>query len=92
MLRVRACLNPKPETPPPSFKDQYKAQVKSLVQKIQKRHMEQFQQYRATKSLIREDIKDFQLETLKIFSNKLSDFIASKEQDEKAPKQEDEPT
>jgi len=58
-----------------NFREQHKAQVKNLFQKIHQRNMDRVQTTRGSKDQFMEDIKLFHIDTLKLMTAELGQII-----------------
>lgn len=71
MLKIQACMKPNAS----NFREQHKAQVKNLFQKIHQRNMDRVQTTRGSKDQFMEDIKLFHIDTLKLMTAELGQII-----------------
>lgn len=68
-MNITACA--KPSNKNNNFTVNHKAAVKDLFKKIQNRGMERFKSMNDTKSIIKKDLSEFHIDTLKLLNSEL---------------------
>ena len=80
-IRIEACANT--NKPQQSFKETHKARVKDLIKRVQQREVERSQAFKATQDHLKKDFESFKIDTLRLLSTELTNYIDEQEENTK---------